>query len=318
MIINKKQLPTRVRNLLDQWGVHTVKQLKSKMLEFDISRVRGFGVLSLKSIYQIPGINEQEIELERSRRKAREDEEKAKEEELLNDLLKHRFPNSSEFVKKISYYGDCRKWSKGRLAEFLLRKARYFFQSRGGYNLPLKAIAGLLFDSGVNPDKFFKTVAELRKEYKTKGRGSFLYNSSPIKIGIIKKHLEKYRARADEAVELEAEGNTVKYEQVNVWGRDGSGVLCWSIKLTDGRKYEGTADYESHSGGAMWSCDDPVSFDKSYGEQDVEEIRDYITNTTNAVYEDIRSGEIDASKCFSVSRISNPNCRDMIVQLSKK
>ena len=107
----------------------------------------------------------------------------------------------------------------------------------------------------------------------------------------------------------------MKCEQINVWGHSEPDILSWKIKLTDGCEYLGTADFGKYPQVVSMHCN-TAAFDDVYSEEDADEIMDYVTNVTTEVYEDIKNGEILASLPFQIAVISNPDHREMIVQIS--
>ena len=107
----------------------------------------------------------------------------------------------------------------------------------------------------------------------------------------------------------------MKYEQIDVWGHSEPDTLSWKITLTDGCEYLGTADFGEHPQVVSVHCD-TAAFVDAYSEEDADEIMDYVTNVTTEVYEDIKNGEILASLPFQIAVISNPDHREMIVQIS--
>ena len=173
MIINKEQLPTRVRNFLDRSEVHTVKQLRDCMLRLGTGGPRGIGLATWEHIYQIPGINKKEIDAQREGRKI-----------IAEALFDLRFPNSADVIKKLWRWA-CPDLTKKELAERLLRNVGYFFYLRRGFSVTAKSVASLILDSGIKPDDFFNAVRENRKEYKQRAKLLLMDN----RLRDIKKHL---------------------------------------------------------------------------------------------------------------------------------
>ena len=107
----------------------------------------------------------------------------------------------------------------------------------------------------------------------------------------------------------------MKYEQINVWRHSEPNVLSWKITLTDGCEYLGTADFSKHPQVVSVHCD-TAAFGDVYSEEDADEIMDHVTDVTTGVYEDIKNGQILSSLPFQIAVISNPDHREMIVQIS--
>jgi len=175
MKLNEQQLPTRLKNFLDRYQIHSVKQLRDRLLiGGNCRKYRGCGVAMEKLINQIDGINTEEIKAQHEGR-----------QKIKEALFELQFPNSANLVKKLCRweYPDV---TKKQLAELLLKKVKYFFMiNRRGINLSTKSIANLILDSGMNPNDFFNAALENKKEYQRRANLSSIEN----KLNRIKKHL---------------------------------------------------------------------------------------------------------------------------------
>lgn len=184
MKLNEQQLPTKLKNFLDRHQIHSVKQLRDTLLiNGHCRRLRGCGANMEKLIYQIDGINAEEIKAQYEGR------QKTKEASF-----KMQFPNSADFIKKFDKK-EYINWTKDRLGEFLFENIYSLF-----YKFPMgnclewkltrmklspKAIAGLILDSNINPDDFFNAVLEHKEQYTTPRLRSFI----DYRLNEIKKHL---------------------------------------------------------------------------------------------------------------------------------
>ena len=173
MKLNEQQLPTRIKNFLDRYQIHSVKRLRDQLLIAGMRRFRGFGPVMYKQLEQIDGINMKEIQAQYLGR-----------QKIKKALFELQFPNSIDLIKKL-WSWECPDLTKKRLAELLLKNVVYFFYLRRGYNLSAKSIANLILDSGMNPNDFFNAVLENRKLYTQRAKLSLIDN----KLNRIKKHL---------------------------------------------------------------------------------------------------------------------------------
>jgi hypothetical protein len=173
MKLNEQQLPTRIKNFLDRYQFHSVKQLRDLLLTAGPMRFWGCGPTMYKHIYQIDGINAQEIQAQYLGR-----------QKIKEALFELEFPNSADLIKKI-WRWKFPDFTKKELAELLLNDVGYFFYLRRGYDLSAKSIANLILDSGMNPNDFFNAVLENRKLYTQRAKLSLIDN----KLNRIKKHL---------------------------------------------------------------------------------------------------------------------------------
>lgn len=184
MKLNEQQLPTRLKNFLHKYQIHSVKQLRDSLLfAGDARRLRDCGPVMQKLIYQIDGIDAQEIKAQYEGR-----------QKIKEALFELAFPNSADFIKKYCRWG-WRDWTKDDLIEFLFRNMYGLFY-RAGLNhggqcylarmrLSPKTIAGLILDSGINPEDFFNAVVEYRDLYKLQALKKFI----DYRLNEIKKHL---------------------------------------------------------------------------------------------------------------------------------
>ena len=184
MKLNEQQLPNRLKNFLDRNQIHSVKQLRDRLLiGGDCRKYRGCGVVMEKLINQIDGINTEEIKAQYEGR-----------QKIKEALFELEFPNSADFIKKYRYY-TWMDWTKDDLAEFLFNNIYRLFYRVGlnqgrrckltGMRVSPQTIAGLILDSGINAEDFFNAVLEYKEQYKRQALRSFI----DCRINEVKKHL---------------------------------------------------------------------------------------------------------------------------------
>lgn len=169
MKLNEQQLPTRLKNFLNKRQIHSVKQLRDLLLTAGPMRFWGCGPTMYKHIYQIDGIDAQEIKAQYEGR-----------QKIKEALFELEFPNSADLIKKI-WRWRFPDFTKKELAELLLNAARYL----RGFDLSAKSIANLILDSGMNPNDFFNAALESKKLYKRQSPKAFI----DYKLNEVKKHL---------------------------------------------------------------------------------------------------------------------------------
>jgi len=184
MKLNEQQLPTKLKNFLDKSQIHSVKQLRDRMLrDGHCRRFRDCGPVMENLINQIDGINAEEIKAQYEGR-----------QKIKEALFEFEFPNSADFIKKYCRWG-WKDWTKDDLVEFLFRNIYRLFY-RAGLNqgsqckltrmrLSPKTIAGLILDSGIDPEDFFNAVLEYKEQYKRQALKTFI----EYRLNEIKKHL---------------------------------------------------------------------------------------------------------------------------------
>ena len=172
MKLNEQQLPTRLKNFLHKCQIHSVKQLRDLLLTAGPMRFWGCGPTMYKHIYQIDGIDAQEIKAQYEGR-----------QKIKEALFELEFPNSADLIKKI-WRWRFPDFTKKELAESLLNAAGYFSYLRRG-DMSVKSMANLILDSGMNPNDYFDAALKNKQQYKRQSLKAFIDD----KLNEIKKHL---------------------------------------------------------------------------------------------------------------------------------
>lgn len=172
MKLNEQQLPTRLKNFLHKHQIHSVKQLRDRLLTAGPMRFWGCGPTMYKHIYQIDGIDAQEIKAQYEGR-----------QKIKEALFELEFPNSADLIKKI-WRWRFPDFTKKELAELLLYDAGYFSYLRRR-DMSAKSMANLILDSGVNLNDYFDAALKRKQQYKRQSLKAFI----DYKLNEIKKHL---------------------------------------------------------------------------------------------------------------------------------